>query len=183
MSQPLERLFFALWPNQPFRQELTILSKVALQVASGKSVPKDNWHITLAFIGEVNQTVKTCLLQAASTISIPPFDLTMDTLMYWQRNQILWFGAHQTPLALQTLVTELNNKLSPCNYHPDTRPFQAHITLMRKAVITQPLPSVTTLNWRIEEFALVKSIIAPSGVKYQVIKHWPLLGNLSPTEN
>jgi len=147
-TQTIERLFFALWPDQTTRQRLVEISQLVASGAQGKVIAKDNLHLTLVFVGEVNQDLKPCLLKAAAAISGPPFTLVVETLSYQPRNQILWLGASQVPPALQTLVAGLNAQLGPCGYRPETRPYQAHITLMRKAVVTAKLPTIAAGGWR-----------------------------------
>jgi 2'-5' RNA ligase len=171
----IERLFFALWPNDNIRQHLGNISQQVTPEASGKVVSIDNLHITLVFVGEVNPPTKQCLQEVATTVQGHHFTLTLDTLDYWPKNQVLWFGASQIPTALQTLVTDLNTGLPKCGYRPETRPYQAHLTLMRKAKLTKPLPTIPPFSWPVEDFCLVRSKTKPTGTQYEVIARWPLL--------
>jgi RNA 2',3'-cyclic 3'-phosphodiesterase len=171
---PTERLFFALWPTDTVRQSLQTLSQLAIQNATGKVMPVENLHITLLFIGEVDLTTKRGMQQAAATVQGRRFTLCLDTLEYWKRNQVLWFGAHQVPPPLQRLVTDLTTKLQPYGYRPETRPYQAHITLMRKAMLTNNLPVISPVTWAVEEFCLVRSKLEARGAQYQVLERWLL---------
>ncbi|HEC84726.1 MAG: RNA 2',3'-cyclic phosphodiesterase [Candidatus Parabeggiatoa sp. nov. 2] len=167
-----ERLFFALWPDDNVRQAINELSQPVLSDMSGKIVPPENWHITLAFLGEIDRQVKQCVQQVATTVQASRFSLSLDKLDYWAKPRILWLGASETPEALQGLVATLSSGLQDCGYRPDTRPFQAHFTLMRKAARTKTLPPVTPLAWAVEDFCLVRSILDFKGARYEVIERW-----------
>jgi 2'-5' RNA ligase len=58
----------------------------------------------------------------------------------------------------------------------DTRPFNPHVTLVRKAECA-PLPDSTPIiDWQVEDFVLVRSTLAPDGSRYETIGRWPLAG-------
>ena len=97
---PTERLFFALCATSTIRQAINEQIQPVIQEMNGKIVPSENWHITLAFLGAVDQSTKECMQQVAATIQIHPFTLSLDQLGYWSNSRILWLGASQTPEAL-----------------------------------------------------------------------------------
>jgi 2'-5' RNA ligase len=80
------------------------------------------------------------------------------------------------PAALPQLVAQLQQGLIACGYPPEERPFQAHITLLRK--IRRP-PEVeqldSPLSWPVSEFVLVESRTLPQGAEYRILRQWPLL--------
>lgn len=173
-DNPIERLFFALWPNDDVRQSINQFSQPVLSEVNGKIIPFENWHITLAFLGEVDLSTKQCMQQIAEKVQGNRFSLSLDKLGYWPKPRIFWIGVSQIPEALQDLVNHLNASLVNCGYRPDTRPFQVHLTLMRKAVCIKKLPMITPIVWTVEDFCLVRSILEPSGARYEVIARWAL---------
>lgn len=173
-NNSIERLFFALWPNNNVCQTINQFSQPELSEIKGKIIPFENWHITLAFLGEVDLPTKQCMQQVAGKIQGNRFSLSLDKLGYWPKPRIFWIGASQIPEALQDLVNHLNTGLVDCGYRPDTRPFQVHLTLMRKAVCIKKLPTITPIAWAVEDFCLVRSILEPSGARYEVIVRWAL---------
>ena len=171
-----ERLFFALWPDEQVRSHLTQISQQASQHLKGKLIPPENLHITLAFIGEI--ATQRCLRQVAEQVQGCPFSLFFDEMNYWSKNQIFWVGVHSLPLALNTLVEELSTRLQVCGYRRASRPYQVHVTLMRKAhPITRTLPSWEHFSWPVEEFCLVRSQLTTVGAHYEIIARWPLNKN------
>jgi 2'-5' RNA ligase len=169
-----ERLFFALWPSIEVRQAIEKLTQPITQSIEGRKILVENWHITLAFVGEVESTTKQCMQQVAATIQNNRFTLTLDKLDYRAKNQILWLGATETPDALHNLVMQLNTALQNCGYQPDTRPFKTHLTLMRKAKQIKTLPLITPVTWTIKDFCLVRSMLDSKGAHYEIINCWTL---------
>lgn len=173
-----QRLFFALWPDAALQE--TIDSRAHKLIGKrAKRIPAHNLHITLAFLGTVLRGRRDCYEQAAAGIQAQTFTLSLQRIGHWPVPRILWMGPSQQPVALLTLVSNLNTSLSMCGYSPETRPYQAHMTLARK--VDQPLPvsDIDPIDWAVDSFALIESITAPSGASYQVLARWPLLRKTS----
>jgi 2'-5' RNA ligase len=167
-----QRLFFALWPSDELREALVPLQQLK-QECGGRAVPTDNVHITLNFLGNVDADTRDCLEQAASEITIPPFQLLLDRYGYWRRPRVMWLGCSDMPEPLLHLVDALNRAVEGCGLQPERRPYHAHMTLLRKAkqAPNEPAPE---LDWPVSEFVLVESVSIPGGVEYRVLRRWPL---------
>lgn len=168
------RLFFALWPGEQVRARLQALNRVVSSRVEGRSVPLENVHITLAFLGFVDAGGRACVEQAADTIVGRPFDLVFDTIGYWRRPRVLWVGASETPSTLQKLAQDLQQALLNCPVAHDERPYQAHLTLMRNVRHAPPPLVVEPIDWHVDEFVLVSSRMLPRGSEYSVLRRWPL---------
>jgi len=168
-----QRLFFALWPDETVRLQLAGY-KSLLKGCGGRPVIPENLHITLAFLGSVEADTRRCLEQAADAISLPAFTLKLDQLGYWRRPQVVWLGAEHTPESLLALAAALKQAMLGCDLEPESRPFQAHLTLMRKARRGPAQDPAEALNWPVGEFALVVSETRPEGVRYEVLRKWML---------
>ncbi|MDY6993095.1 MAG: RNA 2',3'-cyclic phosphodiesterase [Pseudomonadota bacterium] len=170
-----ERVFFALWPDERTRQQLSQLSQQLTQGISGRIIDTDNLHLTLVFIGSVDLQRRQCLETVASAIQAQRFTLVFDQLGYWRKPQIFWLGATHIPSALSTLVNQLTTELQVCGYQPESRPYKTHITLMRQvSSLPQPLARILPLSWSVETFCLLRSLTLNQGVHYQLINQWPL---------
>jgi 2'-5' RNA ligase len=168
-----ERLFFAIWPDESVVQHLKQLAEPVMQTTSGKITPPENWHLTLAFLGNIDQSHKQCMEKAATQIQSTHFTLTFEQFGYWSKNRILWLGVDKTPDTLTDLVKQLNQQLYPCGYSPEIRPFKAHLTLMRKAFLTKALPPIfQPVVWMVDHFCLVRSTIDAKGASYEIIRRW-----------
>ena len=93
----LRRLFFALWPDEATREALRRATRTVLRHCGGKPVRPENFHITLAFLGNVPDEQLDAVLGAASGISLEPLTLTLDRFGYFPVPQVLWLGPAQTP--------------------------------------------------------------------------------------
>lgn len=174
MAEPeRQRLFFALWPGGALRRQLAAYRPL-LEGCGGRPVVPENLHLTLAFLGSTDAATRRCLEQAAENIRLPGFSLTLDELGFWRRPQVVWLGADDTPEPLLALVAALKKAMLGCAIKPDERPFQTHMTLMRKARRAPAQTQPEALTWPITEFVLVASETRPEGVRYQVLRRWPL---------
>jgi len=139
-----------------------------------KRVPAHNLHITLAFLGSVPREQRECYEQAAAGIQIQSFTLSLEHIGHWPLPRILWLGASQQPEALLMLVHNLSAALSACGFTPEIRPYHAHLTLARKVDRPLPVRSIKPIDWEVDSFALIESVTAPEGPRYQVLERWPL---------
>jgi len=62
------RLFFALWPDDDTRQLIRNNLKKVIQHGGGKRVPEENLHLTLSYLGSVDEATQRCIEQFADTL-------------------------------------------------------------------------------------------------------------------
>lgn len=175
------RLFFALWPTAAMQGELAAAVRVAMDsVRGGREVPRENLHLTLAFLGSVPDpaivTVRESALGACrSCDSGPPFlELTLDAIDYWPRSQVLCATARQASAGAAGLAEALKQCLSAAGFSPDLKPFRAHVTLARQVTDRPSGREMSPVRWTFGEFALLESRTGPSGSLYSVLDSWPL---------
>lgn len=167
------RLFFALWPGATVRRQLEA-AVAGLPDWRGRRVAPQNLHITLAFLGTVDAGGRTCSEAVAASVKAPRFELTLDTLGYWRRQGVVWIGAQRTPAPLLQLVDALRDGLRTCPVVRDPRPYQVHLTVMRKVRRPPPSVALSPIVWRVENFALVSSRTLAEGSEYTVLREWSL---------
>ena len=143
----------------------------------GRAMPAENLHITLAFLGERTAEQRACMEAAADGVAAESFELHFNEVRYVSRREILWLGTGQLPPPLLGLVKRLSSALMACGYEPEHRPFQAHVTLMRKLHHPPRVPLTADLHWPVEQFALVRSELTRAGAIYTVLRRWPLTGS------
>ncbi len=141
----------------------------------GRAVAGTNLHLTLVFLGSVDQAGRQCVEQAADTVWGERFTLEFSQVGHWSRPRILWLGPTETPPQLEALVTDLVGALKPCDYGPDPRRYQAHLTLARKASRPAKATSIEAIHWHVDRFCLVESVTAPTGSIYRVLKYWEFI--------
>jgi 2'-5' RNA ligase len=166
-------MFFALWPGAAQREQCIERLKTSGRWP-GRPVKRDNYHITLAFLGRVTEQQHQAMVATADDIQLPVFELTLDHMGVWPRPQVLWLGGRQVAEPLQALVAALNQGMTACGLIPDRRPFYPHMTLMRKVRRGPPNIPVEPIIWPVESFVLVESETLPDGVRYLPLRQWAL---------
>lgn len=174
------RLFFALWPPAELQTALGCHSRKALRAGGGRPVAAEFLHLTLAFVGSVDERAQRCMEASAGAVCGEPFVLTLDRLGYFPGARVIWAGASLVPPALSRLVQTLTESLRPCGYQPESRPFQAHVTLMRKAGRGPRSAELDPAVWRVDDFALVESMTLAQGAQYRILRRWPLRSAPTP---
>jgi len=169
------RYFFAVWPDEAAAKTLHRVAREARKACGGRLMKEESLHLTLAFLGSLpSERVEEARRVADMVVaaSFAPFDISLDRLGYWRHNRILWAGGDIPPLA--ALSGTLTQDLRAAGFQLDTRPFVAHMTLLRDArcddAPDQPAPVV----WRAGEFVLAESRTSPEGSYYEIVGRWPL---------
>ena len=171
---PTHRIFFALWPDDAIRQQIHRQIYPVFDHPQGRKVPKQNWHITLAFLGNVSDEVYSCVQSQADMVTGKSFELELDIIGHWSRPKVVWLGCSQKPAALDALFCNLNQQIADCGYSPEYKIFQPHMTLMRK-VTRKPKPlKFQPVKWQCIEFVLVESKVDDKGSIYKIINTWKL---------
>lgn len=100
-----------------------------------KWVSKDNLHITLKFIGELNtdhiSTIQNSLTERLS--SVPAFDIHINGLGVFpnsRKPRIFWLGFDQNK-NLERIVSSIENCAVNLGYEADDKPFSPHLTIGR----------------------------------------------------
>ena len=168
------RLFFALWPNAAASANLAEAGKNLHEICGGRRTRMDTIHLTLAFLGDVEPDRIGDLLALAGEIRAPAFGFNLTRFGWWPHNRIVWAAPAETPAELTLLVDALKKSLLGAGFRFDDKPFVPHITLLRKADCGKnPLPA-GGIEWRAEDFVLVRSVPGESGPAYEVLGRWPL---------
>jgi 2'-5' RNA ligase len=169
------RLFFALWPDDTLREALRLATRKAVRYSGGKPVSPANFHVTLKFLGNVDDEDAERLCAATGDIAAGRFTLRLDTLGSWPKPRIFWLGASRTPEALTALARDLDDLAERCcGCDPEGRPYRPHVTLARKVGKPGELGAISPLDWRPESFVLAASETRPDGVRYRVLDSWAI---------
>jgi 2'-5' RNA ligase len=166
-----ERLFFGLWPDAALRERLAA-ARAGLAGRSGRLSHPLDLHLTLVFIGAVDEALLPCIEAAADDIAVAPFPLTLVRLADWPKPRLWVAEPGETVAPLADLVAQLQRNLLACGLAPEKRPYRPHITLARRAPPVVPLE--LALDWPVTDF-----VLAGSGgdrtPRYRIHRSWPLL--------
>ena len=166
----MSRLFYALWPDPKTRRKLSTLSK---DIHRGRVIEPQNLHITLLFLGKVDETIRQRLLDMTADISINQFQLQLLKSEWWKRSGILCLAPDTIPEQLLHLTARLTDIAHGCNLSVEDRTYRPHVTLARK--ITRPMNiDFEPFSWKAGDFSLLESVTLPQGAEYKIIHTWPL---------
>ena len=137
------RLFFGLSLPPAVRAAAAACADAAKQSIPGRYAPAENYHITLAFLGEVppDQLDRACAVLADVIRGFPAPRITLLAPDHFGRaqNGILILRAASCP-PLDPLHDALISALQSAGLPADPGPFSPHITLARHADVTGGLP-------------------------------------------
>jgi 2'-5' RNA ligase len=170
-----QRLFFALWPDDSVRAQVTARAARAIEAAAkdgGKIVVPANYHVTLAFLGAVSSSSVADVVAAAAWVRFLPFELSLERTGYWPRSLVAWLAPAATPAPLEALVDDLWHKLIDIGLHRKSLRYQPHLTLNRKARGGIRMALDAPVNWPVASFALVESVTAETGPVYTVLEEF-----------
>ncbi|MCW8888848.1 MAG: RNA 2',3'-cyclic phosphodiesterase [Gammaproteobacteria bacterium] len=169
------RLFFALWPDHHVRQQIDTLNRqLPSPEQGGRLMSSANLHLTLYYIGSVNEREVICLKRAAERVAGRGFKLALNRLGYFKRPKVLWLGCKEIPDQYGELLNLLSEEIAQCGFKIEVEGKQPHVTLRRKVSKPETDTGIETIEWQVEQFVLVESVSVEGGVQYQVVESYPL---------
>ncbi|MEN2997926.1 MAG: RNA 2',3'-cyclic phosphodiesterase [Brevinematia bacterium] len=180
----MDRLFVAIdLPVEIKRDFVVILDE--LRSANGKTVPIENIHLTVKFIGETNKTKD--IINTLSAIRFRSFSLSVEGVGLFgsvYHPKVFWVGVVKNE-SLESLFLVLEEELSKVGIAKENREFSPHITLARfkaKPDIRRLESVLKTYGSRkfgsfdVKGVTLYKSELAHPNPKYFPLKFFQLEG-------
>jgi 2'-5' RNA ligase len=168
-------LFYALWPDVRVREHLARAAAALPLAGDARRIPSDNFHLTLAFIGEVAASQLPALQRIGGTQRAPECAISFDEYEYWSEPQVVAAVVRECPAALSELSSALHRALSRSG-----GPLRAHVTLARKVAQAPVLQALSPIQWNVRSFSLVSSDTRGAHSVYTVVDTWPLLYEQPP---
>jgi 2'-5' RNA ligase len=147
-----------------------------------------NLHITLWFIGEVDETRADALRSSMQPpFATPRFDVKLEGLGAFPPGgtpRVIWIGMTAGREPLVALHGEIRDRLAPLGYEPEARPFSPHLTVARvkdiraggAKAVRAVLASQPVVLERYTQAAvtLFRSRTSPKGAQYESLLRVPL---------
>ncbi len=171
------RLFIAIDLPKEIKDHLyNLQSKV--KDAKSNWVAKSKLHITLKFLGEVEEG-KLEEIKQRIQVQHPSFQLTLASLGFFPNAEdpkVIWVGV-QPEDGLRALQQKVDGEL--LTMFPDEQQFKAHITLGRVKTIRRKESfqkslrelEVKSITFEVKEFTLYSSNLRRGGASYEVIEN------------
>ena len=136
------RLFVAIEIEEPVVERVVQLSdelrrRVHTRAPSARLtwIPRDRLHLTVRFIGEVDELRFDEIRGAlAPALDARAFDMMLEGAGAFPKHgppRVLWAGIAQGETELIALEQEVSARLRRCGLPPEVRPYRPHLTLAR----------------------------------------------------
>ncbi|AQS40055.1 2'-5' RNA ligase [Shewanella psychrophila] len=202
----MQRLFLGVSPTEQQVNQLSDIQSLLTTVGHkgyGRPVNRNNFHMTIAFLGQTDNASLALLIKAIDAIACTSgwkkFSITLDKLTLWRKPQVLCLSApsltqvslnpelYYTVEHCQKIIHSIQSKSVPSRstYNGAEQPtkphlhFTPHITLLRKAKLLpeknliQMGLAAITLNP--SQMHLYRSVSGERGVEYHILHSWPLV--------
>lgn len=151
----------------------------------GKVVPAENYHLTLRFLGAVEEVAYERFLAGLDESELGAgFRIGIEGLGAFpnaRRATVLWAGVTEGSERLEQMAEVAERAAGAAGLDAEERPFRPHLTLSRM----RPQQDVTTLvdgsadvsvRWRCDRVVVFRSHPGPGGVRYEPLETFPLDG-------
>lgn len=178
------RLFCAIELPEGLRSRLISLGG---GLPGARWIPEENLHLTLRFIGEVNESSFDDIVAALSTVNSSSFDLAVAGVGHYERARrptVLWAGVDANPDLIQ-LHDRIEAALRRAGFKPEDRRYDPHVALARfndnvsrdrVAAFLRANSLFRAASFRVEYFVLFSSVLGRSGPTYHAEVDFPLAG-------
>ncbi len=147
-------------------------------------VAQDRLHLTLHFIGNVDDGRADCLTSAlARPLATAPLGIELDTLGVFPgrgRSRVIWIGVGRGADGLRRLHQQAGERLTSCGCALEPRPLTPHLTLGRVregALGDVPLPRVDPpVQSAVTHVTLYESQLSSRGPAYTALARASLTG-------
>jgi 2'-5' RNA ligase len=177
------RLFAGLAIPEPIRLQLTTMTG---GIAGARWVAPENLHLSLRFIGEVDEGAAEDIDAALGQIIAAPVVVALAGIGCFEtrgRAHTLWAGA-EASAALLHLQARVEAQVGRAGLPPEGRKFTPHVTLarMQRTPVEQIAPYLTdhggfrAAPFEAEDFLLYRSHLGHAAANYEVLARYPLTG-------
>jgi 2'-5' RNA ligase len=145
-------------------------------------------HITLKFLGEIEENRVAVINQSLSKIEVPfqSIDLSLNNIGFFpnpKRPRVIWVGLKGDTENTAIIADKIDKALIKEGFEPENRPFKPHLTLGRfkdNYRLDSLLSKVEEISpassdvFTSTEFHLYQSVLKPSGAEYKVLNSFLL---------
>ncbi|WP_027107843.1 RNA 2',3'-cyclic phosphodiesterase [Lacticigenium naphthae] len=141
------RVFIAVEIEERTKKQLKgIQNNIKKYVEKGNYTSRDNFHVTLRFIGEVDKEEISRLKQVIDRTASngTSFTISLDTVGHFPRKkkEIIWVGVKGQLDCLKDLKISIEDKLDKVGFDKEGLEYIPHITMVRQAVLNIPVESL-----------------------------------------
>jgi 2'-5' RNA ligase len=170
-------MFVAIPFDDEVQLELDLVAqRLAHQAVVARPVPRDNFHLTLVFIGECSRVddVRVVLRDVCNRFFLEPIALSLRGVgSFKQRKGHTWWAGVEVTQGLEQLVQKMSSALRTAGFSLESRVYRPHVTLARGVVTTRPVElALPSLEVTANEICLMRSDSANNRMVYTCIDSW-----------
>ena len=173
------RLFVAVdMPPEIKDAVARVIEELRPAVPGARWVPRDNLHLTLAFLGETPLVDEVSLAVTAAAKRVAPFETGLagaGTFPSVRRARVVWLGlAGEESFA--AAASAVWGELAPLGFEPEKRSFSAHLTVarLRPPATFEAHTAVPALAFEVGALTLFRSRLGRPAPVYEPVLVAPL---------
>ncbi len=176
------RLFFAVKISDAIKMDVAAaIQAFPLRNPPWRWIPTGNMHLTLKFIGEVDERILPDLKDVAADVAkqMKPFRVAYGAFGGFpnlSNPRVVFFEAKEGKRHLSEIAHLIEKGVEPLGIEREKRPFAAHLTLARikeplprgmveRLATVPPLPATAFQD--VDRFVLMQSHLAREGATYE----------------
>lgn len=158
-------------------KEILLEAQKQINTEKAKIRPAKAFHLTLKFLGEVEEKKIEDIKSALKEIKFEKFNTALTEIGVFPNEsyiRVVWAGLDDSKGKIKKLQQEIDEKFQKLGFKKDTR-FHPHVTLARVKFVKDKQDFIKDLkemkikkeSFQITEFKLIKSILTPEGLVYE----------------
>jgi 2'-5' RNA ligase len=170
----LTRVFVAVAATAAVLDAVEAASALLELPATARRTTRDQWHVTLQFLG--NHADVDAVADALARLAVSGGEARLGgagAFPNQRRGRVLWLGLCDGAELLQQLASAVGVLLTPLGHEPEARSFHPHLTLARCKTTTDLRPIVAALGpdpvgpaWTVSEVVVFESQLRRDGAQY-----------------
>ena len=170
------RTFFSIAPDSDTAVNIDRWCELCWPGLS-RRIPVQNYHMTMAFLDETDDTSLQNISRMLEDFSHPPFSITLNEVGYWAGANVLWLGPREIPQALLSLSKVCRQAANRIGVRGGSKQFTPHLTLARKLDSPPSSPLLEPdFSFNVNSLQLWSSVRKPHGALYNTLSTWELSG-------
>jgi len=165
------RCFIAAWPDDATRRRLQhLIDTLTPRVPKARPMQPRNLHLTLAFIGTLDDAAAAQVASASGSLVQNAFEWSIDALGWFARARVVWAGGSSNS-QLDAAAARARAQLDELAIAYDSKPFVPHVTLFRDARrFDCSGPLTPPLAWRTATVSLYAAATDAGGPIYRKLE-------------
>lgn len=160
----------------------SVQKKLKLSGGDLKLVKPSNIHVTMHFLGDIQQYMVEKIADRMEGLVFSPFNVEVVGVGAFpsvKRPRVVWAGIHEGREKIVNIYDQLELELTKLGFKKEARRFSPHITIVRvrsgrnKDELTRCLQEVSNFTFgvlQVDCVKLKKSVLTPQGPIYSSLK-------------